>query len=73
MQALGAFGFRGLIEKKKAFLQSIPPAMVNLGWVTAHFTMEPEMPELWRVLCELPHHRGMKRIISDIQNHPEIK
>jgi len=71
MQALGAFGFRGIIEKKKGFLQSIPPAMINLGWVTTHFSMEPEIPELWRVLCELPQHREMKRIIADIAKHPD--
>lgn len=73
MQALGAFGFRGLIEKKKAFLQSIPPAMINLDWVTTHFTIEPDIPELWRVLHELPHYRGMKRIISEILTHPGEK
>ncbi|MFA5814904.1 MAG: phosphotransferase [Bacteroidales bacterium] len=73
MQALGAFGFRGLIEKKKAFLQSIPPAMINLDWVTSHFRIEPEIPELWRVLRELPHHKGMKRIIADIMKHPDEK
>lgn len=71
MQALGAFGFRGLIEQKKAFLQSIPPAMINLDWVTTHFTIIPEIPELWRVLCELPHHKGMKRIIAEILKHPD--
>ncbi|MCX6226013.1 MAG: phosphotransferase [Bacteroidia bacterium] len=73
MQALGAFGFRGLIEKKKAFLQSIPPAMVNLDWVTSHFRIEPEIPELWRVLSELPYFKGMKRIIADIMKHPDEK
>jgi len=73
MQALGAFGFRGIIENKKAFLQSIPPAMVNLEWATTHFNPEPEIPELWRVLSELPHHKGMKRIIADILKHSDEK
>lgn len=73
MQALGAFGFRGLIEKKKAFLQSIPPAMINLDWVTSHFTLEPDIPELWRVLSELPGYKGMKRIVADILKHPDEK
>ena len=73
LQALGAFGFRGLIENKRAFLHSIPPAMLNLGWVTSHFSIEPGIPELWRVLCELPHHKGMKRIIADILKHPDEK
>jgi aminoglycoside/choline kinase family phosphotransferase len=73
MQALGAFGFRGIIEKKTAFLQSIPPAMVNLEWVTSHFKVEPVIPELWRILCELPHHKGMKRILAEIVKHPDEK
>jgi len=70
MQALGAFGFRGLIEKKKSFLLSIPPAMSNLEQVTAAFRLECTVPELWKVLCELPHCPGMKRVISEIhKNH----
>jgi aminoglycoside/choline kinase family phosphotransferase len=70
MQALGAFGFRGLIEKKKSFLLSIPPAMTNLEHVTGAFRLECRVPELWKVLCELPHCPGMKRVITDIQkNH----
>ncbi|MFA6125984.1 MAG: phosphotransferase [Bacteroidales bacterium] len=73
MQALGAFGFRGLIEQKKAFLQSIPPAMINLDWVTSNFSLECNIPELWKVLSELPHYKGMKRIIADILKHPEEK
>lgn len=73
MQALGAFGFRGLIEKKRAFLQSIPPAMINLAWVTENYNMGSEIPELWRVLAELPHFKGMKRIVTDILLHPEEK
>ena len=70
MQALGAFGFRGLIENKHSFLQSIPPAMNNLAWVTSHFNLEVKIPELWRVLCELPGHRGMRGIIDGILKNP---
>jgi aminoglycoside/choline kinase family phosphotransferase len=71
MQALGAFGFRGLIESKTGFLASIPPAMANLAWVTEHYSIEPGIPELWRILCELPHHRGMKRILADKLKNPD--
>jgi aminoglycoside/choline kinase family phosphotransferase len=68
MQALGAFGFRGLIENKKSFLLSIPPAMQNLEHVTSNFTLECRVPELWKVLSHLPACTGMKRILSDIRD-----
>jgi len=70
LQALGAFGFRGLIENKKSFLLSIPPALANLDYVTAHYRLEPGIPELWRILNELPHCPGMKRILQDIRTQP---
>lgn len=66
MQALGAFGFRGIIERKKSFLLSIPPAMTNLEWVTSHYTPEVRIPELWRILSELPSNREILRIKSEI-------
>jgi aminoglycoside/choline kinase family phosphotransferase len=69
MQALGAFGFRGLIENKKSFLLSIPPAMANLEYVTTHYSPNLKIPELWKVLSDLPHCPGMKRILSEIKNN----
>jgi len=69
MQALGAFGFRGLIEKKTSFLLSIPPAMTNLEFVNTHYSPDLKIPELWKVLSDLPHCQGMKRILSDIKNN----
>jgi aminoglycoside/choline kinase family phosphotransferase len=66
MQALGAFGFRGIIERKKSFLLSIPPAMANLEWVTSHYKTEVNVPELWRILCALPAAREIRRIEKEI-------
>ncbi len=49
MQAMGAYGFRGLYEKKELFLQSIPPALNNLEWLLSHVKLPLQLPELMRV------------------------
>lgn len=53
MQALGAYGFRGLVEKKPLFAKSIPPAITNLRRVLAQSPLEVSLPELGRVWQQL--------------------
>ncbi len=62
MQAMGAYGFRGLYEKKPLFLQSIPPALKVLDWLTTNVQLPIELPELyrtWRCLIESEYIRQL--------------
>ena len=53
LQVLGAYGFRGLIQKKSHFIESIPFALKE---IERHFATTPigEYPELCQVLTQLP-------------------
>ncbi|MEO6681272.1 MAG: RNase adapter RapZ [Ginsengibacter sp.] len=50
MQVLGAYGFRGLFERKAHFLTSIPLALTNLKWFVSNKTMGRTLSEYERVL-----------------------
>ena len=50
LQTLGAYGFRGLYERKDYFLQSIPLALTNLRSLLAVGGLPDDIPELLRVL-----------------------
>jgi aminoglycoside/choline kinase family phosphotransferase len=68
-QALGAYGLRGLIEKKPVFLQSIPLALANLGWILHHVDLPVKMPELIRVADALI---GQKRFTIIPEEKPGL-
>ncbi|MBS1947416.1 MAG: phosphotransferase [Bacteroidetes bacterium] len=50
MQVLGAYGFRGLFERKAHFLTSIPLGLRNLKWFLKNKTMGIDLPEFQRML-----------------------
>ncbi len=50
MQVLGAYGFRGKIEGKTHFLQSIPFALQSLTQLLKNKTLHLEVPQLVQVL-----------------------
>src|SRR5579863_8026376 len=50
LQVLGAYGFRGLFERKAHFLTSIPLALRNLKWFFLHKKIGIVLPEFERLL-----------------------
>ena len=50
LQVLGAYGFRGLFERKAHFLTSIPLALHNLQWFINNQSLGIAVPEFKKVL-----------------------
>lgn len=50
LQTLGAYGFRGLFERKPHFISSIPFALKNLRWFLDNKKFPIRLPELQKVL-----------------------
>ena len=53
LQVLGAYGFRGLFERKAQFLTSIPLALKNLKWFFENQSLGIAVPEFEKVLEHL--------------------
>ncbi len=59
MQAMGAYGFRGKIEKKEYFVKSIPFAVNNLRNILANVSLPVELPHLryvWDTITSKPEY-----------------
>lgn len=50
LQTLGAYGYRGLFERKPHFISSIPFALKNLRWFLQNKNIPIRLPELQKVL-----------------------
>lgn len=64
LQVLGAYGFRGLVEKKSHFVESIPGALENLKSLSERGVMAG-MPELERVARDACGSRFARRTADD--------
>ncbi len=62
LQVLGAYGFRGLVEKKAHFIESIPAALENLRYLVRVGIADP-YPELKKVAYLCAHSRFNRRVM----------
>ena len=53
LQAFGAYGFRGMIQKKTLFLQSIPYAAANLRHLLSSGHLTLDLPHLYPLLHQM--------------------
>ncbi|MFT3947577.1 MAG: RNase adapter RapZ [Agriterribacter sp.] len=61
LQTLGAYGFRGLFERKQTFITSIPSGLKQLKWFLQHKKIPIRLPELQKVLWEIVDDKIIKR------------
>lgn len=61
LQVLGAYGFRGLFERKAHFLISIPLGLKNLHWFMANKQVGIVLPEFERLLNLIVDERIIRR------------
>lgn len=61
LQTLGAYGFRGLFERKQHFIASIPYALKQLRWFLQNKKTPIRLPELQKVLWAIVDEKIIER------------
>lgn len=64
LQTLGAYGFRGIHEKKPHFLRSIPLAINNIKWLMDNNKIPHDLGELVKCLNAIINSNDLKATIS---------
>ena len=64
LQVMGAYGFRGLVERKAHFLQSIPFAAAALKFRLKHHPLNISLPEIEQVLEQIIQQYSMIEIAN---------
>lgn len=66
LQVLGAYGFRGLLEKKPYFLKSIPKALSNIQYLFEQNKIPVQLPELQRFFQQLSESNWAQQFEFDL-------
>lgn len=69
MQVLGAYGFRGLIQRKPHFITSLDLGIENLYYFANSWDEMERFPELKKVINELKSDSVQNKIQAIIRNH----
>lgn len=64
LQTLGAYGLRGLYERKQHFIQSIPFALKNLEWLAGQNLLDPGLIELPVIIRKMLTSQQLESIIK---------
>ena len=64
LQAMGAYGFRGIYEKKAHFLKSIPYAVNNIEYLLSNNLLPHGLNELNSALNHILKNRSLRKFIS---------
>ena len=63
LQALGAYGFRGIFEGKPHFRSSIPEAISNLQFLFSNNLVKIKLPEIERLVIELARSKWSEKYV----------
>lgn len=68
LQVLGAYGFRGLIQRKKHFIESIPNGIENIMYLSSNWLELQKYPELQKIIAQLSS-PAISEKITEFSNH----